>query len=85
MQLVPDRTAATLLPIIPAHVALGTTVQSDKWSAYNAVAALPAIAAHHIVNHSICFVDPAKGVHTQHIESFWNHAKLKLKRMKGCQ
>ena len=84
MQLVPDRTAATLLPIIQAHVAPGTTVQSDEWSAYNAVAGLPAVAAHHTVNHSICFVDPATGVHTQHIESYWNRAKLKLKRMKGC-
>ena len=28
--------------------------------------------------HGIC------GVHTQNIESYWNHTKMKLKRMRGC-
>ena len=81
MQLVPDRTAATLLPIIQAHRVQPCNLMNG---AYNAVAGLPAVAAHHTVNHSICFVDPATGVHTQHIESYQNRAKLKLKRMKGC-
>ena len=34
--------------------------------------------------HSLHFVDPATGVHTQHVESYWNRVKVKLKRMKGC-
>ena len=75
----PDRTASTLLPIIQAHVATGTSVQSDEWSAYNAVGDLPAVAAHNTVNHSINFVDPSTGVHIQHIESYWNRAKLKIR------
>ena len=84
MRIVPDRTAATLLPIIQQHVANGTIVHSDEWRAYRRVAALPSVQAHQTVNHSVTFVDPSTGVHTQHIESYWNRTKLKLKRMKGC-
>ena len=29
------------------------------------------------------FVDPATGVHTQNVESYWNRVKGKFKRMKG--
>ena len=36
------------------------------------------------VDHSITFVDPITGTHTQHIESYWNRVKIKLKRMRGC-
>ena len=84
MEIVQNRQAATLLPIIQNHVAPGTIVHSDEWRAYRAVAALPNVASHGTVNHSVTFVDPTTGVHTQNIESYWNRAKLKLKRMKGC-
>ena len=36
------------------------------------------------MNHSVTFVDPVTGVHTQNAESYWNRVKTKLKRMKGC-
>ena len=54
-------------------MATGTSVQSDEWSAYNAVGDLPAVAAHNTVNHSINFVDIRLQVaaHIQHIESYW--------------
>ena len=84
MEVVATRDAATLLPIIQAHVAPGTVVHSDQWAAYNQVSGLPPVAAHNTVNHSITFVDPATGVHTQNIESYWNRVKIKLKRMRGC-
>lgn len=84
MELVPDRSAATLLPIIQAHVAPGTIIHSDEWSAYHRVGSLPNVAAHETVNHSIEFVNPTTGTHTQNIESYWNRSKLKLKRMRGC-
>ena len=82
MQIVPDRTAQTLLPLIQ-HVRPGTVVHSDQWSAYSTVASLPNVGSHATVNHSLHFVDPVTGVHTQTIESYWNRAKLRLKKMKG--
>ena len=84
MEIVPARDAATLLPIIQAHTAAGTTVYSDQWGAYNRVQTLGNVAAHSTVNHSLHFVDPVTGVHTQNVESYWNRVKGKLKRMKGC-
>ena len=81
MQIVPDRTAQTLLPLIQQHVRPGTVVHSDQWSAYSTVASLPNVESHATVNHSLHFVDPATGVHTQAIESYWNRAKPKLKKM----
>ena len=56
MELVPNRTAATLLPIIAAHVAPGTEVWSDQWASYNIVASLPRVVGHRTVNHSVQFV-----------------------------
>ena len=84
MEIVAQRNAATLLPIIQQHVANGSTVWSDEWSAYNRVASLPNVNSHGVVNHSIEFVNPVTGVHTQNVESYWNRVKIKLKRMRGC-
>ena len=83
MQIVAARDATTLLPIINSHVASGTIVHSDEWAAYNR---LPNVNSYSSVNHSITFVDPITGTHTQHIESYWNRVKIKLqlKHMKGC-
>jgi len=83
MQIVPQRNAATLLPIIQQHVRPGTIVHSDQWAAYNNVQHLPSVAQHSTVNHSITFVDPTTGTHTQNVESYWNRVKTKFKRMKG--
>ena len=38
---------------------------------------------HQTVNHSVNFVHPIAGVHTQHAESNWSAAKEKFKKMKG--
>ena len=83
MELVNSRSAATLLPLIQAHVSPGTIIHSDEWSAYRRVASLPNVLAHDTVNHSIEFVNPTNGVHTQNVESYWNRIKTKLKRMRG--
>ena len=83
MEIVPDRTAGTLLPIIQNHTLPGTIIHSDEWRAYNRVSNIPTAASHQTVNHSLNFVDPSTGVHTQNIESYWARAKRKFKRMKG--
>ena len=83
MEIVPRRDAATLLPIIQQHVLPGTTIWSDDWAAYNRVAAIPGVAGHGVVNHSLHFVDPVTGVNTQTVESYWNRVKTKFKRMLG--
>ena len=83
VQIVPDRRAVTLLPIIQAHVQPGTVIHSDCWASYRRVSSLTNVASHSTVNHSIEFVNPVTGAHTQHIESYWNRIKIKLKRMRG--
>ena len=64
---VQQRDAATLLPIVQNFVRPGSIVYSDEWAAYNQLAA-SAACQHQTVNHSIHFVDPQTGAHTQGIE-----------------
>ena len=63
---VAHRDAATLLPIIANHVKphAGSIIYSDEWSAYNQLSATTR-HIHHTVNHSLYFVHPATGAHTQ--------------------
>ena len=82
LQLVRRRNAATLLPIIQAKVQPGSLVYSDQWAAYRNIQRRLGLY-HRAVNHSLHFVDPATGVHTQHAESGWCVAKNRFKRMKG--
>ena len=78
------RDAATLLPTIQQHIRPGSIVWSDEWAAYRRLQQLAPVT-HATVNHSIQFVNPTTGVHTQNIESYWNRVKTKFKRMKGVQ
>ena len=84
VEIVDQRDAATLLPIIQRHTKPGTEIWSDEWAAYNNATSLPNISSHSTVNHSLNFRDPVTGVHTNNIKSYWNRVKTKLKRMRGC-
>ena len=64
MEVVPSRDANTLLPIVEAHTAPGTTIPSNQWQANSNVITLPAVHGHGLVNHYLHFVDPGTGVHT---------------------
>ena len=63
MTIVPDRTAATLLPILQCHLRDGTTEHSDQWAAYNRVQQLQPVSIDNAVNHSLNLVDPATEGH----------------------
>ena len=59
MYAVPDRSAATLLPIIQTAIRPGTTIMSDLWRAYGGIVAMQGMGFNHLtVNHSLNFVDP---------------------------
>ncbi|MGL5708373.1 MAG: IS1595 family transposase [Aeromonas sp.] len=81
MEIVPNRSRETLMTIIRRHISEGSIIHSDEWQAY---ANLNENGYEHTtVCHKHHFVNPENGTHTQHIESYWNRQKLKIKRSKG--
>ena len=81
---VPDRTAATLLPIIADNIEAGSTVISDGWAAYGGIRNLQQNYEHRWVNHRIHFVDPTdRTIHTQGIEVTWGALKSGLRHLHG--
>ena len=66
MELVQDRSAATLLPIIQKYCLQGSIIYSDKWKAYQSLASLGYV--HRTVNHSKEFTGP-DGTTTNNIVS----------------
>ena len=73
---VPDRTSDTLMAIIRDWIEPGTTVISDSWASYRNLDQQG--YTHRTVNHSIHFVDPTTGAHTNTIESTWRSVKVFL-------
>lgn len=67
------RDAATLLPLIQRWILPGSIIHTDEWAAYNGLASSG--YTHNTVNHSLQFVDPATGVHTNTQEGLWAHVK----------
>jgi len=84
LEVVPWRDEATLLSIINGHVRPATKVWSNQWRAYKRDSTLTNVSSHKTVNYSLPFKDQVTGMHTNHIESYWNRVKVKQKRMRGC-
>ena len=63
---VPDRSADTLTNIIHTWIEPQTTVISDCWAGYRLLS--DEGYTHHTVNHTVDFVDPHTGAHTNTIE-----------------
>jgi transposase-like protein len=82
LQIVKDRKAETLIPIIQSYVAPGTRIITDGWSSYNDLHSVDGgIYSHDVVVHDTHFVNPSDcDVHTQNIETLWSRAKRMLKR-----
>ena len=76
---VPDRSAATLLPIIGRHVLPETHILTDGWWAYHQ---LP--GPHDIISHGLLFMDPNDPtLHTNIVEGSWANCKAKFCAMHG--
>ena len=73
-----QRDKDTLLTIIRAHILPGTCMMSDIWKAYDCLK--DEGYTHLTVNHSINFVDPDTGAHTQRIEDTWCGVKRSMPR-----
>ncbi|CAF0979658.1 unnamed protein product [Brachionus calyciflorus] len=83
-EIVPNREAITLLPIIYDKVLAGSTIMSDCWSAYQKISRLRDFN-HLTVNHTYNFLDPNSGACTNRIESLWNVSKHRFKDMRGAK
>ena len=81
VRIINDRSANTLLPIINEVCLPGTVIYSDQWRSYNRISQLGFV--HSTVNHSLRFIDPETGAHTQAIESYWAKIKNRIKQRKG--
>ncbi|KYM95299.1 hypothetical protein ALC62_14052 [Cyphomyrmex costatus] len=73
---VKNRTAQTLTKIIEERIAPGSIIYSDSWKGYLPLKELDYV--HQTVNHSVHFVDPESGVHTQNIEQLWRDMRSAL-------
>jgi len=49
MEIVQQRDAATLFPIINSHVAPGMVIHTDEWAAYRQLGSLPNVSSHIIL------------------------------------
>ena len=85
VQVVPNRTAATLVALVEEWMLPGTHVMSDGWAAYAGINQLAGgVYLHDVVIHEQNFIHPVHpDIHTQNVECMWMRCKRKLKRQVG--
>ena len=69
MQVVENRSAETLLPVINRACKQSSIIYSDEQAAYRRITETIGFD-HATANHSLNFVDSEMGVHTQNIELY---------------
>ena len=81
LRLVDRRTRQELVPLLCRHVKMGSYIISDEWRSYRVLNDLG--FRHLTVNHSMWYMDPITGNHTQHIERAWRTVKEQVWRQRG--
>jgi transposase-like protein len=81
LEVVPNRNAQTLLPIIRKWISNGTHIISDGWQSYTDIPLIDnGVYTHSVIIHQQNFVNDADdSIHTQNIESLWKRVKSLLK------
>ena len=78
-KIIPDASAATLMPIIKRKVVPDSIVYSDGWKGDNV---LDVLDFHHFrINHSELFADDQTYING--VENFWNQAKRHMRKFNG--
>ena len=83
MNVVNDRTGATLIPMIYRHCLPDSMIITDAWAGYNALRMIG--FQHWMVNHTYIFLDPLSGLHTNTIENTFGCCKHDLRKYKGLR
>lgn len=81
VHVVENRDRDTLLAIVKKYVRPGTTIISKCWKAYDCLAHEG--FNHLTVDHSISFVDPETGAHTNTMKSIWSSIKRYLSQYRN--
>jgi len=82
---VDDRSAETLLALIQRHVHPGSIIITDCWKGYKSDGLIELGMLHTTVNHSLHFVDPTTGAHTNGIEGTWSAMKVSIPKRKRTE
>jgi hypothetical protein len=82
-EIIANKSAATMIPIICIHVISGSTIFTDEHRTYPILTRYGYI--HKPVCHKTNLINPETLVHTQNVESFNNYLKCEIKKRKGIK
>ena len=82
-QVIPDKKASTIVPILTNTICSNSTIWTDEHGAYRSLSSL--FEDHKTVCHKYEFVNILDGVHTQAIESFHSEMKREIRARKDVK